>query len=208
MKKNLFFMLVLLMAPALCFAQLSVKSSGKVVAGPELYSFSDFDIAFQSGHTATSGYPRSLGIYGRSDCSSSTGINYGVMGVATNSSGGCGFGVTGCLNSSSMNGAGIFGSIYHEGSMSIVGRYAGYFNGNAKVSGTMTVNSLVQTSDLRLKENITPLGNRYANTLDKVLDMNVVEYNYKKMLPSVILPDSISVEEAMKRAGIDPEKNT
>ena len=206
MKKNLTIMLVLLMAPAISFAQLSVESSGKVVAGTGLYTFSDFHIGFQSGHTATSGFPRSLGIYGRSDCSSSTGINYGIMGVATNNSGGCGFGVTGCLNSSSMNGAGIFGSLNHEGSMGVVGRYAGYFSGNVKVSGTMTVNSLVQTSDLRLKENITSFGSRGESILDKVLGMNVVEYNYKKMLPSMILPDSISVEEVIERVGIDPNK--
>lgn len=49
--------------------------------------------------------------------------------------------------------------------------FAGFFDGNVQVVGTLT-----ETSDRKLKENITPL----KSELDKVLDINGYKYNFKK----------------------------
>ena len=78
--------------------------------------------------------------------------------------------------------------------------------GDTKVVGTLTANSLIQSSDLRLKDNVVSLGKRGDNILDKVLNMNVVEYNYKPMIPSILLPDTVSIDDAIKLANINPGK--
>ena len=188
-------------------AQLEVTSAGNVIAGTQLKSNnSTWNLGLQSGVTSSSQFPMAVGLYGRSDCSSSSGLIFGVMGVATNTAGSCGYGVTGCLNNTTMTGAGVLGSLEHEGTMGLPGRYAGFFSGNTKVIGAFEATTITATSDLRLKENITSLESREGSTLDKVLNMNVVEYNFKKKLPSVILPDSVSEEEMVKRLGIDTEK--
>lgn len=206
MKKTII-SLLLFSAPVLMFGQLKVESSGNVVAGTTLFQSNDYwNLGFQSGLEVSSQFPTAIASYGRSNSSASSGLIFGVMGVAANSSGSCGYGVTGCLDNTTMTGAGILGSTQHEGGMGINGRYAGYFFGNTKVEGTLTASNVVQTSDLRLKENIISLSSNKNRVLDKVLDMNVVEYNYKKMLPSVILPDSVSVEDVMKKAGINSDK--
>ena len=190
----------------LSFAQLKVESNGHTIAGTKLMTYSTWTTGFQSGlsSTASFGYNYAA-ICGWANNTNSYGCAFGVYGIAENGAYGSNYGVGGAL-ANGASGAGVIGSSSYLGSMGVNGTYAGYFNGATRVSGTLTVNNLVQTSDLRLKENIISLGNRYASTLDKILDMNVVEYNYKKILPSLILPDSISVEEAMKRAGIDPNR--
>ena len=88
----------------------------------------------------------------------------------------------------------------------VTGKYAGYFLGNTYVTGTLTANTVVQSSDYRLKENIVPLSEQRGNVLDKVLNMNVVEYNYRKMIPSIEISDTVSMDEALKNAGIDTDK--
>lgn len=204
-KKNLL-ALALILCPMICYSQLRVVSNGNSIVGTELYSNSDFNIKLQSGISTTLGYPRSVGIYGRSDCSDIRGINYGIMGVASNSSEACGYGVNGSISLETTNGAGILGTVCHEGYMDITGRYAGLFNGSVKVFGSVTASSFLTSSDYRLKENITSINERYTNILDKVLNINVVEFKYKKILPSMTLPDSISEEEIIRQSGIDPDK--
>ena len=78
--------------------------------------------------------------------------------------------------------------------------------GNTYITGTLTANTVVQSSDYRLKENIVPLSEQRSNILDKVLNMNVVEYNYRKMIPSLEIPDTVSMDEALKNACIDTDK--
>lgn len=208
MKKTVTILLsVLFMVPTLCLAQLKVDTDGNIIAGVKLHSNNPYwKLGLQSGISSTSRYPICIGLYGRTDGTADEGLIFGVMGVASNSGGSTGYGVAGCLNHTAMTGAGIFGSTQHEGGTGLHGRYAGYFNGATMVNGTLTATSYNTTSDLRLSENVTPVTARNSRVLDKVLDMNVVEYNYRKVLPSLILPDSVSAESVMKAAGIDTEK--
>ncbi len=117
--------------------------------------------------------------------------NYGVLGIVDNITGyhARNFGVAGMINPGinaiSIGGAGIYGStsvypLFVQ--QNILGAYAGYFYGPVKMTGDLTVPNVYTTSDSRLKENIVPLNetdNSGVQTLKNILNMNVVEYNYK-----------------------------
>ncbi len=203
MKKTLFLML-LTVASMSTFAQLKVNSNGHVIVGTN-NSNSNLNFEFLSCLTSSSQSTNNIGVFGRVNHLSSTGFSYGVYGVSSNGTGSGSYGVVGGLDNCTY-GAGVMGTTSFTINTGVGGKYAGYFLGNSRVSGTLTVDNLVQTSDLRLKENITLLSEQHGRVLDKILDMNVIEYNYKKMLPSLILPDSVSVEDVMKEANIDTEK--
>jgi hypothetical protein len=147
----------------------------------------------------------SVGVFAKVNHPSSLGFSYGVYGASCNGTGYGNYGVVGALDNCT-NGAGVLGSTGFPFNMGLTGKYAGYFDGATRVYGTLTVNNIVQSSDYRLKENIVPLSESRSSILDKVLDMNVVEYNYRKTIPSMVLPDSVSVDNVMMNAGIDPDK--
>lgn len=119
-------------------------------------------------------YPKNVGVRGtvrmRPD---NGGKNYGVWGCAFNNY------VDGT------SGAGIMGStrfITYLSGPAVSGVYAGYFDGAVRVKGTLTADQIVSSSDIRLKENVNPLGTSStsgASTLENVIGMNVIEYNYK-----------------------------
>lgn len=204
MKKKLL-SIILLIAPISISAQFKVESSGDVISGSKLMNNGYWNIRFQSGITSCSG-SNNAAIYGKATNNSGS-VSYGVFGVAGSTSGGSGnFGVVGCIENSSTPGAGVLGCNYNITNTGLTGNYAGYFMGNARVTGTLTVNTLIQTSDLRLKDNIVSLNRRNESILDKVIDMNVVEYNYKPIIPSLLLPDTVSVEDVIDKAGIDISK--
>lgn len=56
--------------------------------------------------------------------------------------------------------------------------YAGYFDGATYINGRLTATEVVTPSDINLKENIQLLTSE--NTLEKILNMNVIKYNYKQ----------------------------
>ena len=199
MNKKVFVLFVLMAAPVVASAQLKVKSNGYVVAGTELQTSSYFNIAFQSG-IQTSNYDNNVAVYGKAKNGSSTGAAYGFYGVADNSLGFRNFGVYGTLDNNSY-GVGVYGGTFVQGGIGFSNKYAGYFWGNTNVDGTLTATSVVQTSDLRLKENIIPLSSRSGSVLDKLLDMNVIEFSYKNIKPGLILPDSVSLEELQDKIG-------
>ncbi|MBR1519325.1 MAG: tail fiber domain-containing protein [Prevotella sp.] len=115
--------------------------------------------------------------------SNSEAVTVGVYGKAGNSGNDKNFGVMGILGSTT-NGAGVYGTTNTDLYYSLpntYGRYAGFFNGNTYVLGTLTTSTYLSPSDRNLKENIAPLtsdGDEPA--IEKVMDMNVVKYNYKK----------------------------
>lgn len=123
-----------------------------------------------------------IGVHARaiSNTSLISGRTYGVLAFAGNATPGYNYALFGCLNGVN-NGAGVYGSSYaDDGGVELDGRYAGYFRGNVKATGTLTVPTINATtvttpSDYRLKENIKSLSN---GTLDNIMGMNVVEYNY------------------------------
>lgn len=117
-----------------------------------------------------------IGIYGGAWRNSTlgSGRTFGVMGIAGGATSGWNYGVCGMLNGNT-NGAGVYGSTTWDNGTNTGGRYAGYFYGPVKVTGTLTANQVVTLSDYRVKENIQSLSN---SSLDNIMSMNVVEYNY------------------------------
>lgn len=111
----------------------------------------------QSYATTLLGYGRSWGVLGLSG-NSTSGYNYGVMGI----------------HAGSGNGAGIVGTTNGAADVNVPGVYAGYFIGNVYVTGTLTGNPVVN-SDKRYKKNIAKISAR--TSLDNVLRMQPVEYN-------------------------------
>lgn len=114
---------------------------------------------------------------GNSDAQNSSGRSFGLMGEAGNATSGYNYAVMGILTGSN-NGSAIYGSV-GPSYTSVSGKYAGYFNGNTYVNGTLTATNVVTPSDIRLKTNVSSLKET-GNTLDNLLRMNVISYNYKK----------------------------
>ena len=92
-------------------------------------------------------------------------------------------GVTGSLYASGY-GAGICGVTDYASPGVIDGRYAGYFRGNVKVTGTID-GTLVNSSDARLKENVQALdeslGSKGTSILEQLDMLTPVSFNYKKI---------------------------
>ena len=137
----------------------------------------------RSNTSALLGKRAVYGMYSTISLASSTTSTVGVFGKAGNSSGMKNFGVAGVLfdaasGANGYNGAAIYGNSLTSTSdlINIEGRYAGYFNGNARVTGVLTAGSVVTSSDYRLKENIRSLSPT-DGCLSKLMDMNVVEFN-------------------------------
>ena len=102
--------------------------------------------------------------------------SYGVLGSAGGSFEGRNFGVAGFLNDT--YGTGIFGS--SQGgypNITFNGAYAGFFHGDVYTTGSIYTSSVYTPSDYRLKSDIKSVSN---SCLDKVLDMNIVEFKYKQ----------------------------
>ena len=117
-----------------------------------------------------------IGVYGAiwSNTTLNSGRTFGVMGIAGGATSGWNYGVCGMLGGPG-NGAGVYGSTTWNNGTNTGGVYAGYFNGPVKVTGTLTAQSVVTLSDYRVKNNVKSLSN---SSLDNIMSMNVVEYNY------------------------------
>lgn len=131
---------------------------------------------------------RGIGVYGVVE-NTRDAQNYGVMGVLSN----CNYG------------AGIYGSSTLTYGKTLSGLYAGYFDGDTYVDGTLTATSMYFPSDINLKENIVYLSDNRngATALTNVLDMNVIQYNYKKR---EYVPDEMEaklLEEDAAASGVD-----
>jgi len=127
-----------------------------------------------------------IGIYGES---LARGMNLGVMGYIC----------------SSQNGAGICGTVGNFIPSFTNASYAGFFYGETRIAGTLSANSIINLSDINLKENIQSLshGPNPESALGNILNMNVVRYNYKMQEINendYISSDKISREEAIKEA--------
>lgn len=196
MKKLLFSISLMMLMASNVSAQLKVNSNGKVtIASPDnlipakLVVGSDStssimkstDISIFSTSVAKDLVRNSYGIIGRAKALSRLSANQnqsiaiGVMGAADNSSSGYSYGVSGILANSS-RGAAIYGSDKSNG-ISISGRYAGYFNGETFVNGSVMAKDFVTPSDSRLKANIESFNDE-DGVLEKVQNLNVVSYNY------------------------------
>lgn len=185
-------MLALLLAiiPLLVQAQLKVNNSGKVIIGNNLYSPSadltvgNINSSYGLKNSIVTGISASsencnIGITSLvyPPLHSQLGFNIGVMGSAGRALSGGNFGIYGTLYNGS-NGVGVLGSIAYMPT-SVVGKYAGFFDGQVLATGEIRASSFVTTSDARLKNNIKPFALE-GSALEKVLDMDVVSYNYKE----------------------------
>lgn len=124
---------------------------------------------------------KNYGVYGQSfsiQGDLGSGRSYGVMGFAGNSTSGWNYGVCGSLIGT-QNGAGVFGTSADWGDgINVNGRWAGFFQGNAKITGTLYATDINLSSDVRLKSNISRIN---EGCLNKIMDMNVVQYNLKQI---------------------------
>lgn len=142
---------------------------------------------------------KNIGIYARVSGTSSSGSNYGLYGYL----------------SSTGHGTGVFGSTAKYLGMTfpnLTGNYAGFFYGDACITGALTVGYVNQTSDYRLKENIRSLTDS-DGCLEKVIGMNVVEYNLKQREFELNITEQDKADEAAREAeiiarGIDPQEIT
>ena len=190
-------------------AQLSVENSGKVnvqatgnqlptmfAVGPTTGTYSNFKFA-STVHISPNTNLMTVGTYSKAYGSSSQayGRSFGVYSIGGNATSGYNYGVAGTLEGTNF-GAGILGSSVNYFSY-IPGLYAGYFIGETYVNGTLTATSVVTPSDIRLKTNITNIS-RTGQTLENLMKINVLSYNYKKReLPEA---ERDTIQEASLRA--------
>ena len=198
--KKIIISLLFMAAPVAMFAQLKVSSDGKTLLGTNLSNYSPMlEVGFRTNGT-------NIGIISVAEMvSSHTGTACGIYGIGKYGSNGHTYGVVGTIDGGSQ-GAGIAGAQIGITNYGINGTYAGYFLGGVYCSGAMSALSYSQTSDIRLKRDVIPLRNLHQKALNKIIDMNVVEYKYKKAIPSLLLPDSVSVDEVIKASGINYDK--
>ena len=176
--------MVMLAMTATCFAQLTVNSDGTILGGPTTHRESDFSGAKVNleSYSSITGGKDNVAIQGAAYMTSPSTNNkaVGVLGIGSNGANGHNMGVLGYLGGS-RDGAGVFGTYFSNLNYVIPGMYAGFFNGEVYATNKISATSFYTISNLRLKDNVTPVEkNETGYTfLDKVLDMNVIEYNLK-----------------------------
>jgi hypothetical protein len=122
-------------------------------------------------------YSSTYGIGGEALASSEVSQSYGI-GVGGSASGYYrNYGVVGAISNSQSNGAGIVGTTSNSIFATPAGRYAGYFNGDIVVTGTINGVNL-SNSDVSYKQNIAKLDAK--NLSNKLLLLNPVSYNLKQ----------------------------
>lgn len=192
--KKLFISLLLLAATTATFGQLKVKSDGTIRTASATSSLVQcmmhvgdtaiFDNSTKYGLVSSVADKiayRGVGIKGSvSSANSYPYSRIGVWGEAGSGSSYC-YGVAGQLTGTS-DGAGVYGMVGNSLVMPYLsGQYAGVFNGETKVIGDLTATNVYTTSDIRLKDNISDISEGESdNTLDKLMDVNVIKYNLKE----------------------------
>lgn len=175
--KKLFLMFAMLLVALVTNAQFKVDSLGCVTINgndklANLSVISNVYGNYTEGGIWSSFYNKSSNSFARS---------YGMFGYAAGEhhyTPGLhqAFGVVGELSDD--YGAGVYGSSIWDYPYAD-GRYAGYFNGNVKVTGTIN-GTLVSDSDERLKTNIRDISTDNATALDNVEKLFPISYNYKE----------------------------
>ena len=200
--KKVFLSILLLGTVIAASAQFKVKSNGSALVGSTSYSFyTNMPAIKMEVHSPLTGTTDNIGFQ---SAAYMTGTSYskltiGVLGCAGNGYNGRNMGVMGYL-SGSKNGAGIYGTIYSNLNINIPGTYAGYFYGDTKVTGTVYAGNVVNTSDIRLKENIESVSEKEGEVsfLDKIMSVDVLEYNLKDRT-SELFSDSKDMDEKVTK---------
>ena len=228
MKKNLL-LFAFICCASIAFAQLEVVSNGNVGIGTSTplsrltvgtlqgnasslaYMFSSGkNYTLQISNVAGSAgiYAEALGpgakttaIHGIGGSASGSGlIGVGVKGVALK----YGYGVSGLLNSSDGLGAGVYGAVGSDEIFPVYGRYAGYFDGNVEVVGTLHA-SYISGSDIRFKKDIVEPDPE--KSLKSILMMRPVEYRLEQRYVDVTAIDSITQTEVTVKHPIYDEES-
>ena len=213
--KKLFVMLLIAASPSIVFAQFKVDAYGKASIGSQspvncaMLNLNESNYAsYNMGIAADiNNNDCTFNIGLASNTHPSTNISSGrttvVLGVGGRRTSGYNYGVIGALAGTN-NGAGIFGTLTNTTGVYVNGQYAGYFDGPTYCSSTITATNFITNSDITLKENILPLADSKAPlaTLNRVMGMNVISYNYKdKEIPEAER-DTISPELAKARYSV------
>jgi len=191
MKKFIFLISMALFAIS-AHAQLVVTNEGKTgvvmttpkpqadlsVGSTDSYDYLNYSFGIWTKNYGNKSF--NIGVKGYANTSDSYGRTFGVQGIGGAGEQGYNYGVLGGIGSKK-NGAGIFGTVYNHTGVPLDGQYAGYFDGDTYVDGTLTVETVVTPSDIRLKENVRSISevSSESGTLENVLNMNVISYNYK-----------------------------
>ena len=138
-------------------------------------------------------------VYTSKTASSSNGRTIGIYAEAGNATSGYNAAVLGTLIGNN-NGAAILGTFNGE-SFPVNGRYAGYFMGDVKVTGTLN-SVVVGNSDIRYKDNVEEIGSAgKSSVLKNVLSLNPISYNYKQ-----IYIEEVNTKDSLKSASkTDPK---
>lgn len=203
MKKSVYYLLLITLAPLTAFAQLKVNNLGKLQLGEACnsteneppaaavtlgdnpnYIWSDFGI-YNIG-LLNCKIPKtnqeSIGLYSEVYPASSVNgqtspYSTAIWGVSCGSST-TNYGVIGGLNGS--NGAGIYGSTGAGPGSQLYGSYAGYFSGATYVNGNLTATAIYNLSDMRLKHNVTLLSETSGSkgyAIDNLQKLNIISYS-------------------------------
>ena len=176
-------------------AQLTVYHNGNVNIGSEQPTS---NVCLSVGNVAYSDttYHVSLGLHNpASGCyniggegvaysptTRNTGRAFGLRGVAGNCTSGYNFGVLGALQGS-QEGAAIFGTTSGKTlGLSVDGRYAGYFDGNVKVTGSLQ-GDVVNSADVNAKntQTLRPIN----SALDGIASANPFMYIVRTQVPGI-----------------------
>lgn len=208
--------LLLLALSTLTFAQLKVNSDGTACVGrttsfdSSTLSVGNYSPLYGNGNVGVNSQIityipseiRNIGVYGlarsRTNHQSQT---IGVMGYGSNGASGQLYGVIGGIQSG-MLGAGVYGTTGAYGSIygsTLSGTYAGYFEGMTYVDGSIYADELITPSDINLKENIVSIREE-ENSLDNLMQMNVIKYNYKPKAYTPKTEDELSLCEDKEAA--------
>ena len=174
-------------------AQLTVYHNGNVNIGSEQPTS---NVSLSVGNVAYSDttYHVSLGLHNpASGCyniggegvaysptTRNTGRAFGLRGVAGNCTSGYNFGVLGALQGS-QEGAAIFGTTSGKTlGLGVDGRYAGYFDGNVKVTGSLQ-GDVVNSADVNAKntQTLRPIN----SALDGIASANPFMYIVRTQVP-------------------------
>lgn len=176
-------------------AQLTVYHNGNVNIGSEQPTS---NVSLSVGNVAYSdtAYHVSLGLHNpASGCyniggegvaysptTRNTGRAFGLRGVAGNCTSGYNFGVLGALQGSQA-GAAVFGTTSGKTlGLSVDGRYAGYFDGNVKVTGSLQ-GDVVNSADVNAKntQTLRPIN----SALDGIASANPFMYIVRTQVPGI-----------------------
>ena len=178
--KKLSSLFVIWLLAMMCSAQIQVSSAGNVGVGTNHDSYSKLTIVAGesndvgiSSSIANASLDIQVAVFGHA--SGSQPLNqyraYGVFGVAGNRTSGYNYGIYGELRGNN-HGAGVFGTTANSVPQ-INGKYAGYFYGDAYVTGTLTAGNITTLSDARYKSNIQQIN---SSALSKIAALNPVQY--------------------------------